>query len=77
MEAVKEHLRKLIDSTEDDVLLNLLCEIIEQKNQQGQIWNSLSDSQKERVQAAEKSVELNKNHISHSEMVKRNKKWLK
>ena len=74
MEEVKEYLHQLIDTTKDDELLNLLCDIIEQKNQPGQIWNSLSISQKERTLAAEKSVKDKKGHATHSEMIERNKK---
>ncbi|MCE7996336.1 MAG: hypothetical protein HEP71_30435 [Roseivirga sp.] len=77
MEAIKEHLYKLIEGSQNADLLAVLTQIMEQNEQEGEIWRSLSEDQKERIQLAESEIDYPEKQVSHEEMVRRNKKWLR
>lgn len=77
MEAVKEHLHKLIEGSQNADLLSVLTQIMEQNDQEGEIWQRLSEDQRERVLLAESETDYPEKQVSHEEMVRRNKKWLK
>lgn len=77
MESSKTHLHQLIDSSQNEELLDLIGDLLEQDHQGGGIWSSLSKEQKERVLKAEESIVEYSKNSSHQTMVNKNKKWLK
>ncbi|HEY9048901.1 MAG TPA: hypothetical protein VIN08_23535 [Ohtaekwangia sp.] len=79
MSSVKESLHGIIDSIDDEALLESIYEFLEtRKDQQpGKIWESLTPLQKQNVLDAERDIIDNpEEHVSHDEMRKRNKRWL-
>ncbi|HEY9009315.1 hypothetical protein [Ohtaekwangia sp.] len=79
MNSVKENLHGIIDSIDDEALLESIYEFLEtrKEQQQGKIWESLTPLQKQNILEAEQDIHDHpEEHVSHDEMRKRNKKWL-
>lgn len=78
MAVLKEDLHKLIDTTQDENLLEEIFMILSSRNDyiQGDLWNNLSEEQKKEVLASNSEIEDNSAWISNEEMKRRNVKWL-
>ncbi|MCJ8164975.1 hypothetical protein MKJ04_08965 [Pontibacter sp. E15-1] len=79
MEAIKEELHKLIDTTNDEKLLEDIFMILTGRRdyKEGSLWNGLSEEQKQEVLASENEIGDESAWTSHEEMKRRNSKWLK
>ncbi|WP_192825085.1 hypothetical protein [Rufibacter sp. LB8] len=78
MGALKEDLHKLIESTEDEALLQNIFMLLSNPQQPaGQIWESLSAEQRQQVLDNEAEIDDPKAWLSHEDQVKANAPWLK
>jgi hypothetical protein len=76
---IKDDFHHLIDSIEDEQLLKSYYQLIKKINhdQNGQLWNNLTeDEKKELLMAYEESFE-NNNLLSHEQVKQQHEKWLK
>ena len=75
---IRKSFHKLIDEIENERLLmkfyDLLIKSSDQK--EGELWNQLSDEQKNEVLIAESESHYNKNLIEHEAQKAKHKKWL-
>lgn len=78
MSNVRNNLHQIIDSIEDEALLQSVFELLEETKLQkpGAIWKSLTESQQRLTLAAEREISYPDRQISHDEMKKKNSKWL-
>jgi hypothetical protein len=76
---IKDDFHHLIDSIEDEQLLQHYYQLIQNVNQDkgGQLWNNLSDSQKQEVLVAYDESFDNNNLLTHEEVKSEHEKWLK
>lgn len=75
----REEFHKLIDTIEDDEVLQAYYQLISGLNagKNGQVWNSLSEEEQEEVLASyEESLDKH-NLIDHSLVAEEHAKWLK
>ena len=77
MQALKDRLYQLIGESENPDLLNTLTEILEQNQEEGAIWSSLSPEQQKRVLLSDSETSNPDKQVTNNEMRKRNRKWLK
>lgn len=79
MAAIKEDLHKLIDTTNDEKLLEDIFMILSSRRdyKEGSLWNRLSEKQKQEVLTGENEIGDESAWVSHEEMRRRNSKWLK
>jgi len=76
---IKDEFHHLIDSIEDERLLQRCYQLIKKINrdQNGHLWNSLNeDQQKDLLIAYEESFNSN-NQLSHDQVKLQHEKWLK
>lgn len=75
----KEEFHSLIDKIEDEELLKSYLQLIQRlnKNQTGELWNSLSSDEKEELLLSYDESLNPSNLISHEEVKKQHIKWLK
>ena len=73
---LKTNLHKLIDSSQDEELLSVVHDILEQRevSKPGDLWNSLTEEEKEELLNAEKESQNPSNLIAHDEVMKKYKK---
>jgi len=75
---IRNSFHKLIDEIDNERLLmkfyDLLIKSREQK--EGELWNQLSDDQKNEVLLAESQSHYDKNLIDHKTQKAKHKKWL-
>ncbi len=78
MAVLKEDLHKLIDTTQDEKLLEEIFMILSSRKEYavGEFWNNLSKEQKKVVLASNSEIEDNSAWISNEEMRLKNAKWL-
>jgi hypothetical protein len=78
MAVLKEDLHKLIDTTQDEKLLEEIFMILSNRNDYvaGDLWNNLSEEQKKEVLASNSEVGDDSAWISNEEMKHKNAKWL-
>ncbi|GEO06919.1 hypothetical protein AAE02nite_45830 [Adhaeribacter aerolatus] len=78
MAILKEDLHKLIDTTQDEKLLEEIFMILSSRNSyvEGDLWNNLSEEQKKEVLASNSEIEDDSAWISNEEMKLKNAKWL-
>ena len=78
MAILKEDLHKLIDTTQDEKLLEEIFMILSSRNDyvEGELWNNLSAEQKKEVLASNSEIGDDSAWISNEEMRRRNAKWL-
>jgi hypothetical protein len=76
---IKEDFHHLIDTIEDEQLLIGYYQLVKQlsDNQDGRLWNSLSDEQKQELLIVYDESFDPANLISHAEVKKQHEKWLK
>jgi hypothetical protein len=76
---VKEDFHHLIDTIEDEQVLIGYYQLVKQlsDNQNGQIWNTLTEEQQQEVLLAYDESFDEKNLISHEEVKRQHEKWLK
>jgi hypothetical protein len=79
MAAIKEDLHKLIDTTNDEKLLEDIFMILSSRTNYkgGSLWASLTEAQKQEVLASESEIGDKTAWISQEEMKRRNSKWLR
>jgi hypothetical protein len=76
---IKDDFHHLIDSIEDEQLLNSCYQLIQKINndQNGHLWNDLSEDEKKDLLAAyEESFDSN-NLLTHENVKLQHEKWLK
>jgi hypothetical protein len=74
---IRNDLHKIIDTIEDQDLLRSIYDLLDMtKSRPGELWNSLSNSEKEMVLNAEGRIQKANGKITHDEMLRRNNKWL-
>lgn len=78
MGALKDDLHRLIDSTDDEKLLEGIFMILSNHEdyKEGDLWKDLTEEQKAEVLDSEGEIGDSSSWISHEEMKKKNKKWL-
>jgi len=78
MAVLKEDLHKLIDTTQDEKLLEEIFMILSSRNDyaEGELWNNLSEDQKKEVLASNSEIGKDSAWISNEEMKIKNAKWL-
>ena len=76
---IKEDFHHLIDTIEDEQLLIGYYQLVKQlsDNQNGRLWNSLSEEQKEELLIAYDESFDPANLVPHEEVKKQHEKWLK
>jgi len=76
---IKDNFHHLIDTIDDEQLLKGYYELIKQLNinQSGNLWNNLSESERQELIIAYDESFDNKNLLSHEEVKKQHEKWLK
>ena len=76
---VKEDFHHLIDTIEDEQVLVGYYQLVKQlsDNQNGQIWNTLTEEQQQEVLLSYDESFDEKNLISHEQVKKDLEKWLK
>ncbi|MGF7082357.1 hypothetical protein [Mucilaginibacter sp. UYCu711] len=76
---IKDDFHHLIDSIGDEQLLQHYYQLIQNVNQGkvGQLWNNLSDSEKQEVLVAYDESFDNNNLLTHEEVKSEHEKWLK
>ncbi|MBK8448489.1 MAG: hypothetical protein WAR77_08905 [Saprospiraceae bacterium] len=74
----KEAFHKLIDTIEDEGLLNEYYNLITRlsNSQEGELWNTLTNEQKEELMLSYEESKDPKNLISHEEVIGQFSKWL-
>ena len=79
MAAIKEDLHKLIDTTNDEKLLEDIFMILSSRKdyEAGSLWTSLTEAQKKDVLASESEIGDESAWLSQEEMKRRNSKWLR
>ena len=78
MAVLKEDLHKLIDTTQDEGLLEEIFMILSNRKDYvaGELWNNLSEEQKKEVLASNREIGDDSAWISNEEMKLKNAKWL-
>jgi hypothetical protein len=76
---IKEDFHHLIDTIDDEQLLNSYYQLIQQLNvgQSGQVWNTLTDQQKNEVLSSYEESFNENNLIPHEQVKQKHDKWLK
>ncbi len=75
---IKEDFHHLIDTIDDEQLLNSYFQLMQQlTSQNGQIWNNLTEHQKNEVLLSYDESFDDKNLIPHEQVKKQHEKWLK
>ena len=75
---LKSNFHKLIDNINNENLLFKFYEIISKTNEtkDGALWSRLSKAEQQELLIIEKESQNPNNLISHSDMIKKHKKWL-
>jgi hypothetical protein len=76
---IKDDFHHLIDSIEDEQVLQHYYQLIQKINddQNGHLWNTLSEDQKEELLLAYDESFDSSNLISHEQVKQQHEKWLK
>ena len=76
---IKEDFHHLIDTIDDEQLLNSYFQLIQQltHNQNGQIWDNLTEHQKDDVLLSYEESFDDNNLIPHEQVKKQHERWLK
>jgi hypothetical protein len=76
--SIKQKLHDLIDSIDNDSILNQVYELISQKNTstESDLWSKLTNDQQKEVLLSLEESEEPYNLISQEEVKKNHKKWL-
>ncbi|PVY37907.1 hypothetical protein [Pontibacter virosus] len=79
MAAIKEDLHKLIDTTNDEKLLEDIFMILSSRRnyKEGSLWASLTEAQKQDVLASESEISDESAWLTQEEIKRRNSKWLR
>lgn len=79
MGALKDDLHRLIDTTNDEKLLEGIFMILSGRYdyKEGDLWKGLSEEQRMEVLDSEKEIGDSSSWISHEEMKNKNRKWLR
>jgi hypothetical protein len=75
---LKSNFHKLIDKIDNDNLLLKFYDILSRvkETKEGTLWSRLSSLEQDELIIIEKESHNPQNLISHSEMIKKHKKWL-
>ncbi|BAU56178.1 hypothetical protein MgSA37_04375 [Mucilaginibacter gotjawali] len=76
---IKDDFHQLIDSIEDEQLLKSYYQLIQKINhdQNGHLWNSLTEDQKKELLTAYEESFDSSNLLSHEQVKLQHDKWLK
>jgi hypothetical protein len=76
---IKDDFHHLIDSIEDEQLLQRYYRLIQTINddQNGHLWNSLNEDEKEELMTAYKESFDSNNLVSHEQVKLQHERWLK
>lgn len=76
---IKDDFHHLIDSIEDEQLLQRYYQLIQKINddKNGQLWNGLNDEEKNDILVAYEESFDSDNLVSHDQIKKQHEKWLK
>ena len=75
---IKKSLHRLIDEIDNDQLLVKFYDLLSKSKEQneGELWNQLSDKQKDELLIAESDSHYKKNLIDHEKQKAKHRKWL-
>ena len=75
---IRTSFHKLIDEIDNDNLLMKFYDLLNKSSDQkeGELWNQLSDEQKNEILLAESESHYVKNLIDHDTQKEKHKKWL-
>lgn len=75
---IRKNIHQLIDKIDNDNILRKFYEILENLTLQddGDLWNALSNEEKNELLQIEEESMLQENLISYSKMKAKHKKWL-
>jgi hypothetical protein len=73
---IRDQLHQIIDTIEDEQLLETIYQILQNREFKGQIWQSLTREQQNEVLKASDQVGNPDEQTSHEAMRQRNQKWL-
>ena len=76
MQALKDKLYQLIEESTDTSLLSTVTEILEQNQETGSIWSTLSAEEQKNILLSDSETANPDKQVAPSEMRKRNRKWL-
>ncbi|MES2808419.1 MAG: hypothetical protein V4619_07325 [Bacteroidota bacterium] len=76
---IKDDFHHLIDSIEDEQLLEHYYQLIQKgsDDHNGPLWNSLTEAQKQELLTAYDESFISDNMISHQQVKSQHEKWLK
>ena len=76
---IKDDFHQLIDSIEDEQLLQRYYQLIQKINddQSGHLWNSLNEDEKEELMMAYRESFDKNNLLTHEQVKLQHEKWLK
>jgi len=75
---IKNNFHKLIDRIDNDNILSKFYSILEQAStlKDGQLWNKLTEEEKQELFLIDNETDNNQNLIPHSTIQEKHKKWL-
>ncbi len=75
---IKNSFHKLIDRIDNNNILSKFYSILEQAStvKDGQLWNRLTEEEKQELLRIDNETDNNENLISHSAIQAKHKKWL-
>jgi hypothetical protein len=75
---IRKNFHSLIDSIDNENILLFFYDLMKRKSttKEGQIWNRLSNDQKQEILLSAQESENPDNLISHEDLKNKNKKWL-
>jgi len=75
---IKNNFHKLIDRIDNNNILSKFYSILEQAStlKDGQLWNKLTEEEKNELFLIDNETDNNQNLISHSTIQEKHKKWL-
>lgn len=76
---IKNNFHKLIDRIDNNNILSKFYSILEQAStvKDGQLWNKLTEEEKQELLRIDNETDNNENLIPHSAIQAKHKKWLK
>lgn len=75
---IRANLHRLIDEIDNDLLLMKFYDLLlkSKDHNEGELWNQLTDKQKNEVLVAESESQYSKNLIDHKNQKSKHRKWL-
>ena len=75
---IRANLHQLIDEIDNDLLLMKFYDLLlkSKVQKEGELWNQLSDKQRNEVLIAESESQYSKNLLGHEKQKSKHRKWL-